>query len=176
MGEVWVYVFYLFLFFLKGYEDNLALGIGFLKVGCVWNLFLRCRPQDVSWGWLSFAEPQAFGIEVPVSKSDQVEVPENVHKAAALFQAHLGSWGQPEPLGKLASGAVRWSGMCLSKQERAWVSLLSPLKPHTNTVSRLIPSGSTVHCWGCLGAMMQHSQEGGLSWDPQRQGKLNKVE
>ena len=32
-----------------------------------------------------------------------------------------------------------------------------PLKPHTNTVSRLIPSGSTVHCWGCLGTRRLHS-------------------
>ena len=63
--------------------------------------------------------PRPLELRCLVSKSDQVEVPENVHKAAALFQAHLGSWGQPEPLGKLASGAVRWSGMCLSKQERA---------------------------------------------------------
>ena len=51
-----------------------------------------------------------------------------------------------------------------------------PLKPHTNTVTRLIPWGSTVHSWGCLGARRLHSQEGGLGWDPQRQGKLNKVE
>ena len=30
---------FFFFFYLKGYEDNLASGIGFRKVVCVWNLF-----------------------------------------------------------------------------------------------------------------------------------------
>ena len=67
------------------------------------------------------------------------------------------------------SDKVEWD---LSKQERAWVSLLFPPKHLANSPSRLIPSGSTEHSWGCLGARRLHSQEGGLSWDPQHQERL----
>ena len=32
------------------------------------------------------------------------------------------------------------------------LNTFSPLKPHTSILSRLMPSGSRAHCWGCLGA------------------------
>ena len=68
---------------------------------CAWNLFLRCRPQDISWGQLSFKEPRALWIEVPVSKSDHVVVTDNVHKAAALFHALLCFLGASRFLGQV---------------------------------------------------------------------------
>ena len=64
-GEVWVCLFYFFFSFLllKGPEDNLPLAVGFLCIGCVGNLFLRCQtghflraaiiigtPGLVNWG------------------------------------------------------------------------------------------------------------------------------
>ena len=72
---------------------------------------------------------------------------------------------------KLAFWAVKQSEICLRKQERSWASLFSPPKAsHTKGPCRVIPSVSTVHCRGCLGARRQHSQGGGgLSWDPQLQ-------
>ena len=35
-------------FSLKWWEDSLPLAVGFLKVGCVWNLFLWNQLQDIS--------------------------------------------------------------------------------------------------------------------------------
>ena len=85
-----------FFFFLKGCEDNLALVqlpesrlcLEFISLVPAAGHFLRVAVIH---------RTQALGTEVPVSKSDQVVVPGNVHKTAALFQAHVGSWGQPEP-------------------------------------------------------------------------------
>ena len=37
-----------FPFLFKVVEDNLPLAVGFLEVGCVWNLLLQYLPQDVS--------------------------------------------------------------------------------------------------------------------------------
>ena len=104
-----------FFFFLKECKDNLALGIGFLKVGCVWNLFLQRLPQDVPWQRLSFTEPQALWTEVPVSKNDQVVVSGNVHKAAALFRLSLVPEGNQSLWASLLSGL--WDGV-----ECAWAN------------------------------------------------------
>ena len=169
---------FFFLLLLKGHEDNLPLAVGFLNIGCVGNLFLRCQPQDISWGQLSLSEPQALWIEVPVCKGDQVVVTENVHKAAALFMRPFSSWREAESEGKMASWAVKQSEICLSKQERSWASPLFPSKAsHTKEPCRVIPSVSTVHCRGCLGARRQHSQgREGLSWNPQLQQRLRPAE
>ena len=44
-------VFFLFLFFsLKACEGNLPVAVDFLKVGCVWNLFLQYCPWAVPEG------------------------------------------------------------------------------------------------------------------------------
>ena len=40
--------FIVFFFFIKGYEDNLPVADGFLKVGCVWHLCLKYQPRGVS--------------------------------------------------------------------------------------------------------------------------------
>ena len=173
-GEVWVCLLFFSFLLLKGHEDNLPLAVGFLCIGCVGNLFLRCQPQDISWGQLSLSEPQALCIEVRVCKGDQVVVTENFHKAAALFMRAFGSCGKAVPEGKLPSWAVKL----------AWANRKG-LEPHyffhlkllTKGPCRLIPSGSTVHCRGCLGARRQHSQGGGgLSWGPQHQQRLRPAE
>ena len=68
---------------------------------CAWNLFLRCRPQDISWGQLSFKEPRALWIEVPVSNGDHVLVTHNVRKAAAFFHVLLCFLGARRFLGQV---------------------------------------------------------------------------
>ena len=49
-----------FILFIKGCEENLPATVGFLKVSCVWNLFLQYLPQDLSSGQLSLIAPQAL--------------------------------------------------------------------------------------------------------------------
>ena len=34
-----------FILFFKGCQGNLPVAIGFLNIGCVWNLLLQCEPQ-----------------------------------------------------------------------------------------------------------------------------------
>ena len=41
-------VFWLIGFFFKGYEENLPVATGLLKVGCFWNLFLQNLLKDLS--------------------------------------------------------------------------------------------------------------------------------
>ena len=48
LGVSVLFFFFFFLLLLKGHEDNLPLAVGFLNIGCVGNLFLRCQPQDIS--------------------------------------------------------------------------------------------------------------------------------
>ena len=100
--EVWVFFFF-FFFPLKECKDHLPLMVGFLDVSWVWNWFLRCWTQDISWEQLSLMEPQALWIEVLVCKGDKVVVTENVY----FFMPTFGSWGKEEPEGKLASWAVK---------------------------------------------------------------------
>lgn len=68
--------------------------------------------------------------------------------------------------------------MCLSKHERG-LSLKDffPLKDHTNTWSRLIPS--RVHSTllkGCLGARRLHCQRQALSWESQHHARTRLAE
>ena len=36
-------------FFLKGFEENLPLAIGFLKASCIWDIFLQFPSQDINY-------------------------------------------------------------------------------------------------------------------------------
>ena len=36
-------------FFLKGFEENLPLAIDFLKVSCIWDIFLQFASQDINY-------------------------------------------------------------------------------------------------------------------------------
>ena len=47
VGVLW-WRFGCILFFLKGCEENVLVAVDFLRVGCVWNLFLQYPPQDIS--------------------------------------------------------------------------------------------------------------------------------
>lgn len=42
----------------KVWEENVPVAVGFLKVSCVWNLYLQYPPQDLSWGQLSLTDPR----------------------------------------------------------------------------------------------------------------------
>ena len=55
-------VFWLIGFFfpLKGYEENLPVAIGLLKVGWLWNLFLQNLLKDLSWGQPLLRAPEAL--------------------------------------------------------------------------------------------------------------------
>ena len=50
-------------FFPKGYEENVPVSVDFLKVSCVWNLFLQNPPHDLSRWQLSLTTPQALWLE-----------------------------------------------------------------------------------------------------------------
>ena len=107
------------------------MAVGFLKFVCVWNLSYSARHGTL---------PEGRGHEQPplwirgASKHGwSVVVTGNVHKAAALFDAHLWFLGQAEASGKSASPPIKQSGMCLSNHWRVCVSLLFPLKAsHTH--------------------------------------------
>ena len=98
------------------------------KLFCVWDLILQYPPQDISWGQRSRAAAQPLWIRGASKPWWSVVVTGNVHKAAALFDAHLWFLGQAEASGKSASPPVKQSGMCLSNHWRVCVSLLFPLK------------------------------------------------
>ena len=36
-------------FFLRGFEENLPLAIDFLKVSCIWDIFLQFPSQDINY-------------------------------------------------------------------------------------------------------------------------------
>ena len=85
---IWCFSF----FFLKGYEENLPVTIGFLKVSCVWNHFCNTCGRTFPEGSCHSLPHRPFELEVPGSPSGQVVVTGNVHKVAASLHAL-----QPEP-------------------------------------------------------------------------------
>ena len=110
------------------------------------------------------------------NKDVQVVVTENVHKAAALLHAHPVSWDPVESEGLFASLLWNWVKFAWANRKGIEPHYFFHLKLLTKGPCRLIPSGSTVHRWGCLGAR-RHCQEGGiLNWDPQLQQRLRPAE
>ena len=101
-----------------------------------------------------------------VSTGGQVIVTENIHTVAAVFIPNSGSWGN-QNLRK--SWLTRlWTGVeCTWANTQGPASHYSfPLKLHPFPQTFLIPTGATAPCWG---ARRLHSQEGGLSCEPQHQ-------
>ena len=47
-------------FYLKRLEEYLCVAVVFCKVGCFWNLFLQCPPQELSPGQLSLIALQVL--------------------------------------------------------------------------------------------------------------------
>ena len=103
---------------------------------------------------------------MPVNSGDKIVVTEIAHKTTALFRPPFGSWSNQ-------SLRESWFPGKRNRVECAWANTKDlecqdffPLKHHTNTRSRLIPSRSTAHYWGCLGARRLHCQERALSRNP----------
>ena len=118
--------------------------------------------------WRQLAQnPRPFVLNWGVC--GHVVVTGNVHKEAALSHALLwilGASGPLGPAGLLGCAINEWD---VPEQRRRPESHSFPLQHLTNSKSRRVPSGLTVHCWEFLGVRRLHSQAGGWNWDPQHQ-------
>ena len=65
----------------------------------------------------------------------------------------------------LPSWDVNWSGLFLTKHLRAGGSVLLPLKASQPSI-HTVPPGPQQSADGAEVPRRQHSQEGGLSWEP----------
>ena len=163
-----------FFFFHEWCEENLPVTVGFLKPGCVWHLFQRFLPQDVSWGQLSLTDPNAWEIDGPVNPGGAIVVTQSVHKVAALPLAASGSLGNQSLRATWLPGLwIGVDGVCLSNNLRSCVSLLvlklHPLEKEMATHSSILAwknpwieeSGGLksmgLHDWACV-------HEGGGRW------------
>ena len=122
-------ILFCFCFFFKGCEDNL--GVGFLTVGCLGNIFFQHLPHGISWGQLSLTEPQPLWIEVPVCALNY-----KLQKMSTRRQhfrlPSIGSWGNQIL-------RARWLPGLWNRVECAWARrkglethYFFPLKPHTS--------------------------------------------
>ena len=135
-----------FILLFTGCQGNLPVAIGFLNIGCVWNLRLQHQPQILSWGQLSLTAPQALFIG-GVSTAGQIVVTGNVHRAAALFRSQLACFLGNQSLRECLLPGLWVRGLCLSKHPRACVPL--PLRPNALLfIIRVIPASPTEPCWG----------------------------
>ena len=107
---------------------------------------------------------------------ENVVVTENFHKGEAAFRPTFGSRGNQNLRASLLLG--QWT-----REECAWANpkglgslesqLSFPLKHHTNSPPWLIFPGPQ---YTAEGARRLHSEEQGLSWDPQHQERLRLAE
>jgi len=121
---------------------------------------------------------QPSWFELPVNTRENVVVTENVHEAAALFRPTFGSWGNQNLRESLLLGQWNREEGASERTRVSWVSVIFPREAsHKQPVLANLPR-TAVHCWGCLGANVRrlHSQERGLSWDPQHQERSRLAE
>ena len=149
----------IFVFWMLSFKPNFSLSsITFTKrlfnsssLSAIWTreawhaAVMGLQTEQLNWSEVLWI--------VPVSKGDHVVVTDNVHKRAARFFHALWFLVARRFLGQVGflDFQIKWNETWANRKGLESHHFF-PLKPHTHTVSRLTPSGSTVHCWGCLGA------------------------
>ena len=94
---LWAFGFLLFFFSFKGVRKIYQLQFGFLKVGCVWNLYLQYTPKDLSWGQLSLTVPQALWITPAIKQGWSKCSYRKDPQATAVLPAQLWFLRQGDP-------------------------------------------------------------------------------
>ena len=156
----------------------LSVPIGFLTVGCVWNLFLQYWVQGFSWGYLSLRAPWVLWIggarkqtwlkQLSSSSSSSKEQSwptcsyRNCPQGGSTHSCSAVIPHATRALGKVVS----WAPNCAWANSQGFrfhcfFPQSSTLHPDSSHPGALLPAE---------GPKRLHSQEGGFSWGCQHQG------
>ena len=107
-------------------EENWPCAIGFLKVGCVCNLFLQYSLQDLSWGWACLC---AKLLQLRPTLCDPMNHSPPDYPAHGILQARILEW-VAMPSSKGSSWPRDWTSIFMSPAlAGSSLPLEPPVKP-----------------------------------------------